>query len=237
MGSHSASPNTAVLRTLSTVCATYELVTHVTHVTQATKIPVETKPSEVELLRVELLNVEQELEQFRAAADADAQAIATVFIESENAAMLVMEQVAQLKQDVQERDAQVRTLSEALAEQAQIEALDVHSASSQDKSVEVAQLQAKLLRAEQELKESREAADTDAKDIAAVFVEAENASLLVLQEMHEYQQQVSCQLLPIVQCCQLLSVLLLFLVLDCPVQSAVSATELLSPLSVRCLCH
>ena len=53
MGSHSASPNTAVLRTLSTVCATYELVTHVTHVTQATKIPVETKPSEVELLRVE----------------------------------------------------------------------------------------------------------------------------------------------------------------------------------------
>ena len=142
----------------------------------------------------------QELKEFRAAADKDAQAIAAVFIESENAAMLVMEQVAQLKQDVQERDAQIQTLSEALAEQALIEVLDVHGAGSRDTSVEVAQLQAKLLHAEQELKESREAVDTDAKDIAAVFVEAENASLLVLQELHESQQLVSCQLLSAANC-------------------------------------
>ena len=188
----------------------------------------------MEQLQNQLRNIEQELEEFRATADTDAQAIAAVFVESENAAMLGMEQVALLKQDVQERDAQIQTLSEALAEQAQIEALDVHGAGSQDTSVEVAQLQAKLLRAEQELKESREAVDTDAKDIAAVFVEAENASLLVLQELHESQQQVSCQLpsaanccqlLPIVQCCQLLSVLLLFLS-----RALQSCTEC-------CLCH
>ena len=94
----------------------------------------------MEQLQNQLRNVEQELEEFRATADTDAQAIAAVFVESENAAMLVMEQVAQLKQDVQERDGQIQTLSEALAEQAQIEALDVHGAGSQDTSVAVAQL-------------------------------------------------------------------------------------------------